>query len=107
MLICAVGGTLALAAQRGTEPAPVGRAAGGGVGNSLRVPALQALYAARFCVGAVFGAMPVSLIAFATEHHGWPGCTRPCPHSWPVTVPDRTTLARPGDGDCHGVAVTS
>jgi MFS family permease len=36
----------------------------------MRIPALQALYAARFCVGAVFGAMPVSLIAFATAHHG-------------------------------------
>jgi MFS family permease len=64
VLACALGGTLALAAQRGTEPE------GGGVGNSLRIPALQALYAARFCVGAVFGAMPVSLIAFATAHHG-------------------------------------
>ena len=69
VLTCALGGTLALAAQRGTEPEPVGRAAGG-VGNSLRIPALRALYAARFCVGAVFGAMPVSLIAFATAHHG-------------------------------------
>jgi MFS family permease len=70
VLTCALGGTLALAAQRGTEPQPAGRVAGGGVGNSLRIPALQALYAARFCVGAVFGAMPVSLIAFATAHHG-------------------------------------
>ena len=69
VLTCALGGTLALAAQRGTEPEPAGRAAGG-VGNSLRIPALRALYAARFCVGAVFGAMPVSLIAFATAHHG-------------------------------------
>jgi MFS family permease len=70
VLTCALGGTLALAAQRGTEPEPAGRVADGVVGNSLRIPALQALYAARFCVGAVFGAMPVSLIAFATAHHG-------------------------------------
>jgi MFS family permease len=70
VLTCALGGTLALAAQRGTEPEPVGRAEGGTVGTSLRIPALQALYTARFCVGAVFGAMPVSLIAFATAHHG-------------------------------------
>jgi MFS family permease len=70
VLTCALGGTLALAAQRGTEPEPAGRVADGVVGNSLRLPALQALYAARFCVGAVFGAMPVSLIAFATAHHG-------------------------------------
>ena len=70
VLACALGGTLALAAQRGTEPEPSGRTAGVRVGNSLAVPALQALYAARFCVGAVFGAMPVSLIAFATAYHG-------------------------------------
>ena len=70
VLTCALGGTLALAAQRGTEPEPVGQAEGGKIGTSLRIPALQALYAARFCVGAVFGAMPVSLIAFATAHHG-------------------------------------
>jgi MFS family permease len=70
VLACALGGTLVLAAQRGTEPEPAGHAAGGEVGNSLRIPALQSLYAARFCVGAVFGAMPVALIAFATAHHG-------------------------------------
>src|ERR1051326_8621905 len=33
VLTCALGGTLALAAQRGTEPEPAGRAAGGGSGN--------------------------------------------------------------------------
>jgi MFS family permease len=71
VLTCALGGTLALAAQRSTEPEPAGRAAGGrSAGNSLRIPALQAVYAGRFCVGAAFGAMPVSVIAFATEHHG-------------------------------------
>src|SRR5947208_468728 len=63
VLTCALGGTLALAAQRSTEPEPAGRAAGArDAGNSLRIPALQALYAARFCAGVVFGAMPVSLI---------------------------------------------
>jgi MFS family permease len=71
VLTCALGGTLALAAQRSTQPEPAGRAAGArDAGNSLRIPALQALYAARFCAGVVFGAMPVSLIAFATAHHG-------------------------------------
>lgn len=70
VLTCAVGGTLALAAQRGTEPEPAGPVAGGGAGRPLRIPALQALYAARFSAGAVFGAMPVSIIAFATAHHG-------------------------------------
>ena len=71
VLTCALGGTLALAAQRTTEPEPARRVAGGrGACSSLRIPALQALYAARFCAGAVFGAMPVSLIAFATAYHG-------------------------------------
>src|SRR5579875_2894132 len=72
VLSCALGGTLALAAQRSTEPAPAGRPAAGHrrAGNALRMPALQALYSARFCAGAVFGAMPVSIIAFATAHHG-------------------------------------
>jgi MFS family permease len=31
--------------QRSTEPEPAGLAAGGGVGSSLRIPALRALYA--------------------------------------------------------------
>jgi MFS family permease len=71
VLTCALGGTLALAAQSSTEPEPADRAASGrSAGNSLRIPALQAVYAARFCVGAVFGAMPVSVIAFATAHGG-------------------------------------
>jgi MFS family permease len=71
VLTCALGGTLALAAQRSTEPEPASRAAGHrGEGNALRMPALQALFSARFCAGAVWGAMPVSVIAFATAHHG-------------------------------------
>src|SRR5207248_346414 len=70
MLVCALGGTLALAAQRSTEPEPAGppserRPAMG----SLRIPALRSLYAARLCTGGVFGAMPVAVIAFATAHH--------------------------------------
>lgn len=71
VLSCALGGTLALAAQRGTEPVPAGRVPGQRrSGNSLRMPALQALFTARFCAGVVWGAMPVSMIAFATAHHG-------------------------------------
>ncbi|HEY1624853.1 MAG TPA: MFS transporter [Streptosporangiaceae bacterium] len=71
VLTCALGGTLGLAAQRRTEPVPAGHPPGHRTaGNSLRMPALQALYSARFCAGAVWGAMPVSLIAFATAHHG-------------------------------------
>jgi MFS family permease len=71
VLACALGGTLALAAQRSTEPEPAGRAGGGRrLGESLRIPALRPLFAARFCAGVVFGAMPVSLIAFATAYGG-------------------------------------
>jgi MFS family permease len=71
ILACALGGTLALAVQRGTEPAPARLPAGGRrPASSLRVPALRSLYAVRFCTGGVFGAMPVAVVAFATAHHG-------------------------------------
>lgn len=70
MVVCALGGTLALAAQRSTEPLPAGPAEGRQSANSLRIPALRWLYAARLCTGGVFGAMPVAVIAFATAHHG-------------------------------------
>ncbi len=71
MVVCALGGTLALAAQRSTEPEPAGPPAGGRRAMSaLRIPALRSLYSARFCTGGVFGAMPVATVAFATAHHG-------------------------------------
>jgi MFS family permease len=71
VVVCAVSGTLALAAQRSTEPEPAGPPAGGRRPmSSLRVPALRSLYAARLCTGGVFGAMPVATVAFATAHHG-------------------------------------
>jgi len=72
MVACAVGGTLALAAQRGTEPTPAGPPAQGRRerASSLRIPALRSLYLARFCTGGVFGSMPVATVVFATAHHG-------------------------------------
>lgn len=71
MVACAVGGTLALAAQRRTEPTPAGPPARGRErASSLRIPALRSLYLARFCTGGVFGAMPVATVVFATAHHG-------------------------------------
>lgn len=71
VVVCALGGTLALAAQRSTEPEPAGPSAGNSPAtSSLRVPALRFLYAARICTGGVFGAMPVATVAFATAHHG-------------------------------------
>jgi MFS family permease len=70
VVACAVVGTLALAAQRSTEPEPTGVRRDKSTGTSaLRVPALRSLYMMRFCTGGVFGSMPVATIAFATGHH--------------------------------------
>jgi MFS family permease len=61
---------LTLAAQRSTEPEPSGRAAQARwTAGPLRVPALRALYLARFCIGGVFGALPIATVAYATAHH--------------------------------------
>ncbi|MFL6137274.1 MAG: MFS transporter [Frankiaceae bacterium] len=71
VVVCAVGGTLALAAQRSTEPEPAGGKGADRSGtSSLRIPALRSLYVVRLCTGGVFGAIPVATIAFATAHHG-------------------------------------
>jgi MFS family permease len=67
VVVCGVGGTLALAVQRGTEPEPAGTAAKRTT-SSLRLPALRVLYSSRFCVGGVFGSVPVATVAFATAH---------------------------------------
>lgn len=73
VVVCALVGTLALAAQRGTEPEPSGQPARSrrSVG-ALRVPALRSLYVARLCFGGVLGAMPIATIAVATAHHDRP-----------------------------------
>jgi hypothetical protein len=70
MVICALGGNLALAVQRGTEPEPARPAEGHRSGNALRIPALRSLLVVRLCTGGVFGAMPVAVVVFATAHHG-------------------------------------
>jgi MFS family permease len=71
VVACALGGTLALAAQRSTEPAPAGQVdRTRRTASALLVPALRPLYAARFCIGGVFGAVPIATIAYATAHHG-------------------------------------
>jgi MFS family permease len=65
-LACSLGGGLAFAAQRATEP-PVLAAAHGGAG-ALRVPGMRVLVLAFAGVGAVFGAVDVAMVAFAQEH---------------------------------------
>ncbi|MEU9834546.1 MFS transporter [Streptosporangium sp. NPDC048047] len=64
-LTCMIVGTLALAAQRGTEP-PV-RPATAGAGTPIAIPGV-ALMSAAFCaMGAVFGSVDLITVAFADE----------------------------------------
>ncbi len=70
----AVGGFLLLA-QRSTEPPPSGRPAGDREGRLL-VPGLFVLLPVMACVGAIFGSVEVTSVAFADAHHhvaaaGW------------------------------------
>ncbi|ONK13943.1 MFS transporter [Streptomyces sp. MP131-18] len=60
-----LGGTLAFAAQRRTEP-PVTRQAVPGA-PPLRAPGMAALLGTFLCMGSLFGAMEVVTIAFAEE----------------------------------------
>jgi MFS family permease len=69
VVVCAVAGTLALAAQRSTQPDPAGPAARR-TASALRFPALRAIYLTRLCLGGVLGAVPVVTVAYATAQHG-------------------------------------
>jgi MFS family permease len=60
-------GCLWLAAQRATAPAPVAQPTGRG-GSAMRVPAMRAVALVFVVVGAAFGAVDVSTVAFAKEH---------------------------------------
>lgn len=60
-----VGGGLALAAQRATAPPVVGRAERRGAGRSLLRPAFVRLVALNAALGVFFGAMQVSVTAYA------------------------------------------
>ena len=65
-LVFVSAGTLAFAAQRSTEPPPSG--AGGRAGPpAIARPGLRVLVAAFLALGAVFGALEVSMVAFAEE----------------------------------------
>ncbi|MBT2542599.1 MFS transporter [Streptomyces sp. ISL-44] len=61
-------GGLIFAAQRATQPKPVGRAANGEKhASALSFPGLRVLIVAFIGIGAVFGGMQVSLAAFSDE----------------------------------------
>ncbi|HEY4277873.1 MAG TPA: MFS transporter [Conexibacter sp.] len=60
-----VGGA-ALAAQRTTEPPHAGRHAGGP--SAMRVPGMAVIASMLVGVGALFGTIDVSMVAFASEH---------------------------------------
>ncbi|NKR94616.1 MFS transporter [Rhodococcus hoagii] len=65
-LILLVVGTLALVAQRGTEPAVAERDGHAGA-SVVRNPAIWALVAVMLGMGTIFGAVDVTSIAFATD----------------------------------------
>ncbi len=68
MLCCAVGGTLALAPQRGTQPEPSAPAGTGGGPGAMRFPAMRTLFTAMLGVGGVFGSMEIVTVGYASAH---------------------------------------
>ena len=62
-----VGGGLCFAAQRGTAPAPSGPTSRGSTGQSLLRPGFAVLAGANLALGCFFGAMQISVTAFAVE----------------------------------------
>lgn len=64
----ALTGSLMLATQRHTEPAPVPRTAGSRAGTALRTPGLRVVALSYLAVGVSFGTIEVSVVAFAQEH---------------------------------------
>jgi MFS family permease len=61
---CSLGGGLALAAQRATEPSVLD----GTRGAALRVPGMRLLVLVFAGVGAIFGTVDVAMVAFAQQH---------------------------------------
>ncbi|MFC9362806.1 MFS transporter [Rhodococcus sp. NPDC057014] len=66
-LVLLVVGTLALVAQRGTEP-PVHSSPDGGTPSVVRTPALWILVAVMVSMGTIFGVIDVGAIAFTRSH---------------------------------------
>jgi predicted MFS family arabinose efflux permease len=67
VLLFAVTGTLALVAQRATEPVPTGRGRHEGQ-PAIGVPGIRVLMLVFAALGCLFGAMEITVVAFATEH---------------------------------------
>jgi MFS family permease len=65
-----VTGALLLVRQRATEPAP--RPARHSGGSAIRVPGMPVIMAVFVGLGAMFGTIDLSTVAFATEHHHKP-----------------------------------
>jgi hypothetical protein len=63
-----VGGGLCFAAQRRTAPPPSGAAERHRAGRSLLRPGFAVLAGVNLAIGGFFGAMPISVTAFAVEH---------------------------------------
>jgi MFS family permease len=66
----AVTGTLLLVRQRSTEPAPTPRQHGGG--RAISTPGMPVIMTVFAGLGAMFGSIDLSTVAFATEHHHRP-----------------------------------
>jgi MFS family permease len=66
----AVTGTLLLLRQRGTEPPPQPRRQAGG--RAISTPGMPVIMAVFIGLGAMFGTIDLSTVAFATEHHHKP-----------------------------------
>jgi hypothetical protein len=63
-----VAGGLCFAAQRRTEPTPTGAAGQRRAGRSLLSPGFAMLCGVNLAIGGFFGAMQISVTAFAVEH---------------------------------------
>jgi MFS family permease len=69
-LVCTIGGTLAFALQRGTQP-PV-RHGDRRSGSPITIPGVALLSCAFLAMGAVFGSVDLITVAFADEHGAKP-----------------------------------
>ncbi|MEV0345599.1 MFS transporter [Nonomuraea sp. NPDC050680] len=65
-LVCMLGGSLALAAQRRTQP-PI-RPGESGTGMAILIPGIALLSCVYLALGAVFGSVDLITVAFAEEH---------------------------------------
>ncbi|MEV1246070.1 MFS transporter [Nonomuraea sp. NPDC050022] len=65
-LVCMLGGSLALAAQRRTQP-PI-RPGESGAGMAILIPGIALLSCVYLALGAVFGSIDLITVAFAEEH---------------------------------------